>query len=176
MQLQVKIHDLSQEELVLEAFPAPSDYERIQEAIGPQKEPFHYILKLSRQGDRITLNGHMYGHWKLICDRCLSPYQYDQEEIFQTQFLPEQEVPVESETILSLNDLETEFYQGDCLELKDLLEDQILLGIPFKKLCTKECLGRCSRCGINLNEQHCECSRMIDPDHPFAALSQLIQK
>jgi len=50
-----------------------------------------------------------------------------------------------------------------------LIEEQVLISIPEKKLCSTSCKGLCQRCGVNLNRQSCLCNEEIE-DHPFAVL------
>ncbi len=55
------------------------------------------------------------------------------------------------------------------LNLAELIEEQVLISIPEKKLCSTSCKGLCQRCGVNLNKQSCLCTEEIE-DHPFAVL------
>ena len=46
----------------------------------------------------------------------------------------------------------------------ELVKEQVLLAVPMKPLCISECRGICSECGINLNEEVCNCgTEKIDP-------------
>lgn len=45
---------------------------------------------------------------------------------------------------------------------------------PFAPLHDDSCKGLCSKCGINLNTDTCECGDELDPTHPFAHLKDLI--
>ncbi len=50
------------------------------------------------------------------------------------------------------------YYVGDHLELAPMLREQLILASPIHSLCAEECLGLCSRCGIDLNEGPCHCA------------------
>lgn len=50
------------------------------------------------------------------------------------------------------------------LELDEVVISDILLSLPQKNLCKKDCKGLCQSCGKNLNEGECTCDkRQIDP-------------
>jgi uncharacterized metal-binding protein YceD (DUF177 family) len=50
------------------------------------------------------------------------------------------------------------------LDLEGFLREEILLRIPRWVECRKDCAGLCPRCGINRNEETCECSeKEADP-------------
>lgn len=43
------------------------------------------------------------------------------------------------------------------IELNDLIRQALLLSLPLKPLCRPECRGLCPSCGVNLNEETCDC-------------------
>lgn len=50
------------------------------------------------------------------------------------------------------------------LDLDELLREDVLLDLPSKFLCSPDCKGLCPKCGKNLNEGPCGCTkREIDP-------------
>ena len=55
---------------------------------------------------------------------------------------------------------------------RELVED-LLLEFPIKLLCSDSCLGLCSKCGINLNNQSCDCSKKKEIDPRLAILKTL---
>ena len=66
---------------------------------------------------------------------------------------------------------------GSQIELDQMVIDQILTHFPSEILCKKSCLGRCDRCGQNLNEGKCDCDEELvldDPANPFNVLKKLI--
>lgn len=89
------------------------------------------------------------------CDRCMDsfsrPYQ----------------MPVEHILVTSLNNEENDDFvllDNYQLKLDELVETDILLGLPSKNLCREECRGLCPMCGKNLNEGLCGChSETTDP-------------
>ncbi len=59
------------------------------------------------------------------------------------------------------------------LEVDSVVRSDVLLSLPTKHLCTPECKGLCSSCGMNLNHGSCSCDG--GEDNPFAnALSKFM--
>lgn len=63
----------------------------------------------------------------------------------------------------------------DWLDLKQVTQENLLLSLPMRILCTPDCPGICPDCGKNLKEGQCNC-RQQDYDLRFEALAQLKKK
>ena len=50
------------------------------------------------------------------------------------------------------------YYEGDRLDLGEVIREQVLLGLPLKPLCREDCQGLCPRCGKNRNAGPCGCT------------------
>ena len=48
-------------------------------------------------------------------------------------------------------------YDGDEIDLAPLVDEQTLLALPTRPLCSEDCRGLCPRCGANLNAGPCDC-------------------
>ena len=48
--------------------------------------------------------------------------------------------------------------QENSIDFKNILLDILLVEKPIKNLCTENCKGLCTMCGINLNHKICTCS------------------
>ena len=59
------------------------------------------------------------------------------------------------------------------LPLDELVEEDLILDQPSKRLCKEDCRGLCPQCGKNQNEGSCGCEqKTVDPR--LAALQQLL--
>ncbi len=58
------------------------------------------------------------------------------------------------------------------LDMRDALREELLLRIPRFVLCDEECQGLCPLCGINRNDETCECT-LEEPDPRWDALRAL---
>ena len=105
----------------------------------------------------------------LICGRCL-------EEAEAEFTIPFHEFFRENGDTCQQEDMETiTFFQGDEIDISDLVRETIILSEPLRFVCREDCKGLCPDCGVNLNEQSCGCAKdIIDPR--LIALAKLLNK
>ena len=85
-------------------------------------------------------------------------------------------IPFSEEFSTDENDDDCYALNGSQIELDQMIIDLILTNFPARVLCKKDCLGRCDRCGKNLNEGKCDCDSELeldDPANPFNELKKL---
>jgi uncharacterized protein len=127
--------------------------------------PITIDLHLSCGGSAIVMKSRISAKAEWLCARCLDPFVSNLSSEFTTTLKPKPsnfEMPEEVE--LRREDLETEFYDGEEVEVTHLVQDQILLTLPQKAVCREECRGLCPRCGKNLNREVCHCKEeAVDP-------------
>lgn len=88
------------------------------------------------------------------CDRCLCEYEEDVHLEIERMITTEAEVDNLYDIVL----------ENGCLDLEEILVDEILIEIPSLSLCDEDCKGLCQDCGCNLNEDICTCSKKtVDP-------------
>ena len=61
------------------------------------------------------------------------------------------------------------------LDVDEQLTEQLEVEFPLRFLCDEDCKGLCSKCGKNLNEGECNCSKG-DIDPRFAPLQKLLEQ
>ena len=108
---------------------------------------------------------------KYQCDRCSDDfdlpiqtsynicYVYDEKD---SEFLPDDE-------------MRTIHIGTPYLELVDDVRDSILLAVPMKLICKKDCEGLCPHCGVNRNNEQCSCAEE-HTDSRFDVLRTMITK
>lgn len=102
----------------------------------------------------IYLNGQVTGELSLLCSRCLERFQY----------LLNIEIDEKFTQVPSEEDEDITFLDRDKINLIELLESNILMSLPIKKLCDEDCKGLCQQCGCNLNKKTCDCGNgSVDP-------------
>lgn len=92
------------------------------------------------------------------CDRCLQDLKMDIVTTATEEY-------VEAKNANFRGD-EAEFntFKGSIIDLSKIVEENILLNIPMKTLCSSDCQGLCSFCGKELNLEECKCSEQdVDP-------------
>ena len=93
--------------------------------------------KFFRVGDEIVAQTLVTTHRDIVCSRCLQQTRQIVEQSF-TRSYKDSEV-------------------GESLEINDDIREEMLLNFPMQVLCRQDCKGICSRCGVNLNHQECDC-------------------
>ncbi len=100
------------------------------------------------------------------CAKCLKVIELDVPVSFRLNLKPAtaaaRQLPGEQE--LTAADLDQVSYQGDTLDLSELLREQIILALPMHPRCAPDCRGLCQSCGMDLNEADCSCQgAVVDP-------------
>lgn len=117
-------------EQVIESFYCSA----IEESAKEQNLGIYFAL--SHLNDEIFLTGKISGTIVLECSRCLESFA------FPVEIQIDQVYPASTE-VIDLNE-----------ELRELL----ILNLPGKPLCSKDCSGLCPACGKNLNNGRCKCT------------------
>jgi uncharacterized protein len=113
---------------------------------------------------RVDIEGSIKAKAEIICSRCIIPVETELTVSFKSSFVPAEFETQEKEIEVKGDDLDMEFYEGDEIDLTELVREQIILNLPQTNLCRPDCRGLCEKCGINKNEKTCDCSeREIDP-------------
>lgn len=106
----------------------------------------------------IRIAGELQTRLQANCARCLEPVEQEVARKFDLLYRPQGSDARAEE--LSVTDAEAEigYYQGEGIDLNDVLREQVLLALPLKILCREDCRGLCPHCGQNLNSSQCSCS------------------
>ena len=100
-----------------------------------------------------------------MCSRCLDPFVKELDLIIDERISSNEQ---EDESIIALE-------EGDVLDIKDVVLNNIYLALPLKNLCKEDCKGLCQNCGLNLN--HGQCSCVIDDIDPrLSALKDIFKE
>ncbi len=97
--------------------------------------------KFFRVRNEIIVQTQVTTHRDIVCSRCLQQTRQVIEQSF-TKNYKDSEV-------------------RECLEINDDIREDILLDFPMQALCKQDCKGVCSRCGVDLNHQECNCQQEI---------------
>jgi len=104
------------------------------------------------------------------CDRCLEDFVQEQKHAFAEKYQKQAEDEADPE-----EDRDVNYFDGDVIDITDLIRDTILLAQPLNNICSPACRGLCMVCGANLNKSECGCDReVVDPR--LAVLQQLLNK
>lgn len=112
---------------------------------------------------------------KAACDRCLEDSDFPIDREFDLVYRPdtfEGSEAMPGEAHLDADETEVGFYEGDGLELNEILREQVLLDLPMQRLCRPDCKGVCPYCGVNRNTTECQCGAGAKDDR-WSALGGL---
>lgn len=125
----------------------------------------------------IYLSGQIKTEVLMSCARCLEPVRNLVDCEISVKFVPQGKAPkLKSETELREDDIDSEHYTDNKVDITQSVRDQILLAAPLVCLCKRDCLGLCPECGKNLNEGPCGCKKEKPVDPRLAALKALRDK
>ena len=113
-----------------------------------------------------VLHGGLRYEQTVACNRCLKPVvvpgEAERDLMIVERARPRSAGSDEDE--LAESDLGVLEVMGDSFETRPLVLEQVALGVPMKPLCREDCRGLCPVCGIDRNEESCDCeTRTGDP-------------
>ncbi len=122
----------------------------------------------------IRIRGRVQVEMESICDRCLEPIHYPVDSTFDLNYRP---VIIEGEDLpreaaINAGETEISFYEGNGIELAEVLREYILLSLPMRRVCRDDCKGICQDCGQNRNLGDCHCEGK-PVDSRWAALREV---
>jgi len=133
--------------------------------------------RLERGDDEsVHVRGTLSARLGLQCGRCLGAFALPVEQDLDLFYLRRQrdDAGEEDEVELSDRDMVVAYYQGDELDLGEIVREQFFLALPLKRLCREECRGLCPTCGSNRNDARCECPPEPAAS-PFGSLRRLFE-
>jgi uncharacterized protein len=120
----------------------------------------------------VRIRGHIKVRMRAECDRCLELADFPVDSNFDLFYRPASQAASEEDIEIDAGETEIAFYEGEGIELKDVLREYVLLAMPMQRVCRQECQGICPVCGQNRNLVHCGCEAKPVDDR-WAALKNL---
>ncbi len=155
----------------VEIAPGVIDYQdaKLRQA-GPLKAAGKAELVTGALGE-IRVSGRLVVPMEADCDRCLEPARFPIDSGFTLYYRPVDE-GYGDEKEIDAGEAEMGFYDGEGLELNDVLREFVLLSLPMQRVCSEDCKGICPECGQNRNQIECHC-QAESVDDRWAVLKQL---
>lgn len=117
----------------------------------------------------VHVRGQLEGSVSVECGRCLERYPVALKQDLDLFYLPRLESrPEEEEEDVQLDDHDVVvgYYEGEKLDLGEVVREQVVLALPLKRLCREDCQGICPTCGRNRNTDRCACPAPEEPLDP----------
>lgn len=138
--------------------------------------PIAFDLNVMPMRDFIRVKGSFKTMVRQACVRCLVDFEHPLKSRFSLNFskeIPKDLHHKDKEGIeLTAQQIGIIYYEGDEIDFTDVLQEQVVLSMPYNPICSKGCKGLCHQCGQDLNKNKCKC-RERKNDGPFAALKKL---
>jgi len=161
-QLMVKLDDIPPEglNLILNVAPGPLAAMVATESEDPPRilSPLTGTLRLTRTKSRLAIKGDFEALVEIPCDRCLNvaaaPLKAEvNEKLDLINPGDNQETGPDEDLDGGLK------LQNGQVNLAGLLAELFWLAWPFRFICRPDCAGICPRCGADLNDGPCGCSK-----------------
>jgi len=147
-------------QLLKEPTGSTRDYEVDESFTGPEdgSDRAQGWVKVIRTHHGVLVRAKLDLRVKLSCSRCISQFEYGseltmEEECFAT-IDPETgrkvDPPEEADGVAHLD-------AQHGLDMSEFVRQYAITEVPIKPLCRDKCLGLCTECGANLNEEKCKC-------------------
>lgn len=124
-------------------------------------------LVLESSIDDIDARGELAVRWSDECRRCLRPLS----DVLRIA-VDERYAEVDEHRPVDPADLDTFPIVGGQLDLRPMVREGLLLGVPDSPLCRVDCPGLCPTCGADLTAGPCGCAP-DQRDERWAVLDQL---
>jgi len=136
--------------------------------------PVKARLGLSKTFSEIVVTGTVDAELELECSRCLKKFRRIMHEPVNVVYHPLKELGPDRHELTD-DEMDMGFYEGEELDLRELVREQIMLNIQMKPLCDENCRGICSQCGTDLNTDTCSCETKTI-DSRLEVLKKLLEK
>jgi uncharacterized protein len=175
MELRYKIKEIPDEGLVVsQALSA----ELLQEALDGLEPDLAQCsggleLTLTRARTDVVVVGRISAALTMACGACLKPTSILVRAPINSLFVEGPEDDDEDEAVEEDLDAEDVLrYDGEVIDLRSLIREQLILSLPMSVRCKESCKGLCTVCGGDRNLQ--DCGHKIElEESPFAALKSL---
>jgi len=128
-----------------------------------------------RIGGKVVVIGRAEAPARVECDRCLKPVEFPVSTDFSVDYITGRDYESTNVVELTEDEMSLSVFDGDAIDVDDIVREQVLLAVPARALCHQDCKGICPTCGADRNAGSCDCETSeIDPR--WAALKKLVKQ
>jgi len=128
--------------------------------------------QLALKGKRLLLHGRVAARAEVACDRCLRLVDLAVETEFSLQYVTPLEYQLSQAVELEETDMTVSVFDGEAIDIDEVVREQVLLAVPERTLCQEGCKGLCPLCRTDRNLKECGCES-AETDPRWAALKNL---
>ena len=124
-------------------------------------------------GTRAKVQGEVSAQLQLECDRCLKSIEFPVSSSFKLEYVTREDYEAQQAIELTEDELDLSVFDGEGIDLDNLVREELLLAVPTHLLCQENCKGVCPTCGVDRNSTECRCGdKEVDPR--WAGLKELV--
>jgi uncharacterized protein len=128
------------------------------------EQPASVTGRIRTSGSEVRVSGKIDARVEVGCDRCLKALEVPVSAKFALEYITGQQYESTHVAELSTEEMAVSVFDGEIIDVDEIVREQILLALPDRALCNDDCKGICSNCGTDLNSGNCNCeSSEIDP-------------
>jgi uncharacterized protein len=152
--------------------PAPDDLGDIALIAIAPGQPIELELRLESVSEGVLVTGSAHATATGVCVRCLDAMTRHVGSRFQELFAYPDRATHHHE-VAADDDDDDDVYElvGDLFDLEPVLRDAMVPAMPFQPVCSADCPGLCSECGMHLAEDPTHHHDQLDPR--WAALQNI---
>lgn len=172
----MKIHlsQIPEEGLACHLRVSAADLPRLREVCEEQEGTLEADLTLKERGGNVEVQGRLTGSVAVACSRCAEPIPVPVDHEMVVTMVPDARGrALDADLHLSAGDLDVSFFDGEELDLREIVEEEVLL-FDADGTCVEDEDGRCVRCGKTTEELFPEDTEDA-VGHPFADLKHLLK-
>ena len=128
--------------------------------------------KVRLSGHEVFVNGHVETRVQVECDRCLQQVELPVNSDFSLEYITGSDYESSEVAELTEAEMSVAVFDGDAIDVDEIVKEQVLLAVPTRMLCREDCKGICPECGVDRNTGECSCVT-DDIDPRWAALKNL---
>ena len=119
--------------------------------------PLNLQLDLVNTGKSLFVNGQASTRITVNCSRCLNEFLYNLDFTFEDEWIPAEVSSADNEETALI-------FEKDEFSIDERVIEHLILQLPMRFICSPDCKGLCTKCGVDRNNTECDCtSEDIDP-------------
>jgi uncharacterized protein len=130
---------------------------------------------IRREDRRAHVRGRVVARVQVECDRCLKTIEVPVDSSFKLEYVTQDDYRAQQVVELTEDDLDLTVFDGEVIDIDELVNEEILLAVPDHILCRDDCKGICPRCGADRNSVDCGCET-AEVDPRWAGLKELVNR
>jgi uncharacterized protein len=121
------------------------------------------------------VSGRLEARLQVECDRCLRAVEIPVASRFKLEYVTAADYQAQRDDQLSEEDLDLSIFDGEAIDIDELVKEELLLAVPDHVLCNDNCKGICPVCGADRNLVDCKCGT-AEVDPRWAGLKELVNR